>query len=394
MVVANQNRPLPELVRRSLQCLVDALNVRSAFLGRIEDGYLEVVDAVSTAGPDIKKGTRFRLEETPAGEDTGVVINVRDATKEDMYKDLPMRGEWDIVSYLGVPVHSRQNALFGTLGVIGKTPRVYTEEDSDLLLLIAGLLSPRIETGPGPTPANRAQAPMSAMRLASTEVQQPLAILRGYADMLGNNQVPAEDLALVAKRLAIQSETVMRVVDQLLLMSRLPLQLAFTLRVSLDGIAQAASTRLRERIREAGMELRVQLDTQGDVWGDATLLEAALDEMLHNVLKHAQTATVVHLRLRRSGADQLQLIVKDDGPGMSAERLAELFAPLPTSDQQPIRGQGLGVYLLRRVAEAHGGSAYANSLEGKGTTFYMELPAASPDGETVRASASIGKTSA
>jgi signal transduction histidine kinase len=113
--------------------------------------------------------------------------------------------------------------------------------------------------------------------------------------------------------------------------------------------------------------------------------------MLHNVLKHADTATVVHLRLRRSAPDQLQLIVKDDGPGMSAERLAELFAPLPTSEQQPARGQGLGLYLIRRVAEAHGGRAWANSLEGKGTTFYLELPAASPDGETVRASASVAQ---
>ena len=56
-------------------------------------------------------------------------------------------------------------------------------------------------------------------------------------------------------------------------------------------------------------------------------------------------------------------------------------------EEQPARGEGLGLYLLRRVAEAHGGRAWANSLEGKGTTFYLELPAASPDGDTVRASA-------
>jgi signal transduction histidine kinase len=39
------------------------------------------------------------------------------------------------------------------------------------------------------------------------------------------------------------------------------------------------------------------------------------------------------------------------------------------------------------VAEAHGGRAWANSLEGKGTTFYLELPGASPDGDSMRASA-------
>jgi signal transduction histidine kinase len=230
------------------------------------------------------------------------------------------------------------------------------------------------------------------MRLASQEVKEPLAILRGYADMLHNNEVPAERMSEVAHNLAEQSETLMRIADQVLLLSRLPLELAFTVRVSLSAIAQSAAQHIRERMAGAGMELRLQLDTEAEVWGDSTLLEAALDEMLHNVFKHARSATVVQLRLRQANADRCQLIVKDDGPGMSADRLAELFSPL--ADEQPARGEGLGLYLLRRVAEAHGGRAWANSLEGKGTTFYLELPAASPDGDTMRASAGAGQSSA
>jgi signal transduction histidine kinase len=186
-------------------------------------------------------------------------------------------------------------------------------------------------------------------------------------------------MPLVAQRLAQQSETLLRIADQVLLLSRLPLELAFTVRVSLNAVAQDAARRIRERMAGIGMELRLQLDTQADVWGDATLLEAALDEMLHNVFKHALSATVVQLRLRQASNDRFQLIVKDDGPGMSADRLEDLFGPL--AEQQPERGQGLGLYLLRRVAEAHGGRAWANSLEGKGTTFYLELPGASPDGD-------------
>jgi len=228
------------------------------------------------------------------------------------------------------------------------------------------------------------------VRLASEEVKEPLAILRNYADMLANDEVPADQMPLVAERLALQSETLMRVADQVLLLSRLPLELAFTVRVSLGAIAQSAAQRVRDRMARAGMELRLQLDTEVDVWGDATLMEAALDEMLHNVFKHARSATVVQLRLRQASANRYQLIVKDDGPGMSADRLEDLFGPL--AEDQPARGQGLGLYLLRRVAEAHGGRAWANSLEGKGTTFYLELPAASPDGDSARASAASGAT--
>jgi signal transduction histidine kinase len=173
-------------------------------------------------------------------------------------------------------------------------------------------------------------------------------------------------------------------VDQVLIMARLPLELAFTVRVALHAVARSVADQMREQVERHGMELRLQLDTQGEVWGDATLLEAALDEMVHNVFRHAPQSTVVQIRLRGVGRDRLQLIVKDDGPGMSADRLAQLFIP-GSSQDPPLRGQGVGLYLLRRVAEAHGGSTWANSLEGKGTTFYLELPAASPDGDSARA---------
>jgi signal transduction histidine kinase len=394
LVVANLNRPTTDVIDGALACLVEALDARAAFLGKIDDEALEIVAAVTESGPSIEPGLRIAREDTfGAAEEEGEsgVINVRDAAKRQPFKRLAMRQRLGVVSYLGTSLYGPAGEVNGTLAVLGKGARTYTAEEQDLLLVVAGLLAPRLQ--PGPRPQNgQARTPVAAMRLASQEVKEPLAILRGYADMLNNNEVPANKMSEVAESLAQQSETLMRIADQVLLLSRLPLDLAFTVRVSLSAIAHSASERIRERMARAGMELRLQLDTDAEAWGDSTLLEAALDEMLHNVFKHARSATVVQLRLRQANADRCQLIVKDDGPGMSADRLAELFSPI--TEEQPARGEGLGLYLLRRVAEAHGGRAWANSLEGKGTTFYLELPAASPDGDTVRASAGAGQSSA
>jgi signal transduction histidine kinase len=389
MVVANLDKPLSEVIDRALECLMTSLDARATFLGRIDDGSLEIVAVASSGGHPVERGLRFPLEETflSVEEDETAVLNVRDAGKREPFRTLPMRRQLAIVSYLGVPIIGPDGQQFGTLAVLGKGPRVFSEPEADLLQVVAGLLGPRLRQEESARANGQARAPISVVRLASHEVQEPLAIIRGYADMLTNNEVPADQLPLVARRLAMQSETLMRVADQVLLMSRLPLELAFTVRVSLVDVAQASAHRIRDRMTAAGMQLRLQLDVHGEVWGDAALLEAALDEMLHNVFKHARTATVVQLRLRQASRDRFQIIVKDDGPGMSADRLADLFGTLPSEDEQPARGQGLGVYLLRRVAVAHGGRAWANSLEGKGTTFYLEIPAASPDGDSVRASA-------
>ena len=394
LVVGNLDKPLFELLDRTLACLMQGLDARAAFYGKVDENTLEILAAQVQSGPSIEPGLRMPLEATfasPEEDALGGITNIRDATKSQPHKSLPMRRQLGIVSYLGAPLRNARGEVIGTLAVIGKGPRTFTDADEDLLLVVAGLLAPRLRPE-APAANGQGRAPVSAVRLASEEVKEPLAILRGYADMLRNNEVPADKMPEVAQRLAMQSETLMRIADQVMLLSRLPLELAFTVRVSLGAVAQSAAARIRERLSSAGMDLRLQLDTQSEVWGDATLLEAALDEMLHNVFQHAQSATVVQLRLRQSTAERCQLIVKDDGPGMSADRLAELFSPL--ADEQPARGQGLGLYLLRRVAEAHGGRAWANSLEGKGTTFYLELPAASPDGDSARASATAGNTSA
>ena len=388
MVVANLDKPVSEVIERALQCLLESLDARSAFLARADEGELEILAAASTGGPRLERGLRFPLEDTFLSTEDGNdgITNVRDASKQEAFKNLPMRRQLEVVSYLGVRITAPGGEQFGTLAVIGKGARVFTEQDQDLVQVIAGLLAPRLHQGDAGA-LHPTRVPVSTLRLASHDVKEPLAIMRGYADMLKNNEVPADQMPLVARRLALQSETLMRVADQVLLMSRLPLELAFTVRVSLVDVAQSSAQRIRERMTAAGMQLRLQFDAHGEVWGDVALLEAALDEMFYNVFKHARTATVVQLRLRQSTADRVQLIVKDDGPGISAERLAELFSSPADDHDQPVRGEGLGIYLLRRVAAAHGGRAWANSLEGKGTTFYLELPAASPDGDSVRASA-------
>jgi signal transduction histidine kinase len=397
LVDSDRDRPFPEMMHDALESLAEGLDLRAAFVARVEEGVHEIADAVWTMPPPLARGSAMALQHTFMGavDPPGGVINVRDASKSDPFRRLPMQRDYQVTSYLGVPIHSGSDTPWGTLAVLGKGPRIFRVADTELLQVVAGLLAARLHhAGGGSRRSPVGRSPISMLRLASHEVEEPLAILRGYADMLARDEIPLQELPLVARRLQTQSETVIRTVDQVLILARLPLELAFTVRVSLIAVARATTDRLRPHVEQQGMELRLQLDAQGEVWGDPTLLGAALDEMVYNVFKHAPTATVIQVRLREAAKNRLQLMVKDDGPGISADRLAQLFGPLDPQTDPPSRGQGVGLYLLRRVADAHGGSAWANSLEGKGTTFYLELPAASPDGEAVRASSESQQSSA
>jgi len=380
------------VIRATLHCLREGLDLKGAFLARIDGESLVVVDGTRADGAPLAPNLSFPLAETfsPNGVEPAQVL---DARAEAGFRKLPMREQLGIVSYLGAPVYG-QRGLFGSLAAYGDAPRTFADADLDLIVLAAVLLGARLE------PAHRADQPRvtaPVMRLATHELGEPMAILRGYADMLRRNEIPLAQLGTVAKRIADQSDNLLRIVEQMLMLARLPMELAFTVRVSLDTLAQAVAEKMRGALQAAGMELRLQLDCSGQVWGDVALLSAALEEMLGNVLQHAPTATTVQLRLRQAAPDRFQMLVKDNGPGISADLLGELFAPMPDATWPPgrlRRGAGVGLLLVREVATAHGGSAWANSVEGKGTTFYLELPAATPDGTDARLPQSIAKASA
>lgn len=359
-LVAALSRPIPEVVDLALECAAEALAVRTAVLARRDGDQLEVLDSHTRSGEPVASGARIRAADVHAA-----------------------------------PLLFSDGHEYGVLAVLNDSARSLSEADTDWLSVAAALVAGRIEAGEVPGRANLGGRDSSetVMRLATAELQEPLAVLRGYTDLLSRQEVPPDQLPLVARRLVTQSRAMLRVVDHLVLLARLPLELTFTVRVSLRGLAQAASDAVREQAEASHIELRLQLDASGEVWGDAVLLQAALNEMLQNVFVHAHTATTLQLRFRQSGRDRFQLIVKDNGPGISAADLAELFGPLSAPGGRRL-SRGLGLYLVRQVAEAHGGSAWANSLEGKGTTFYLELPAASPDGTAARVSLATGQTSA
>ena len=77
------------------------------------------------------------------------------------------------------------------------------------------------------------------------------------------------------------------------------------------------------------------------------------------------------LRVAKS-ADRVQLIAEDDGPGFQSGKRKKVFAPFYRSGEGG--SLGLGLALVRRIAEAHGGRVFAENREGRGARVVLELP--------------------
>ena len=107
-------------------------------------------------------------------------------------------------------------------------------------------------------------------------------------------------------------------------------------------------------------------------------MDVAITNLLDNALKHAPTGRRVDVNLRRAGR-MLELRVTDRGPGIPAEdrkRIFERFVRGKGATEARVRGSGIGLALVKTIAEAHGGKAWVEPAKPTGSTFVLSVKAA------------------
>jgi signal transduction histidine kinase len=120
---------------------------------------------------------------------------------------------------------------------------------------------------------------------------------------------------------------------------------------------------------------RCEGPTEGD-W-DPVRMEQLVSNLLSNALKHGDLTRPVELELRDEGRDGILLQVTNFGAPIAPDVLGKLFEPFrrgPMSERGGRRGLGLGLYIVRQIALAHGGSVAVESTQERGTTFTVRLP--------------------
>jgi signal transduction histidine kinase len=118
-------------------------------------------------------------------------------------------------------------------------------------------------------------------------------------------------------------------------------------------------------------------DAEGDCYdtqADTKLLRQAITNLLSNAVKYSPERSTVYLRLRCE-SEQVLIQIQDEGAGISKEDQQHLFeAFFRAKNVLSIPGSGLGLSIVRRAIEAHGGSITCESELGQGTTFTLILP--------------------
>lgn len=208
---------------------------------------------------------------------------------------------------------------------------------------------------------------------ASHQLRTPLTALRlrlENAEATGGSKTGA-DLEAALR----EADRLTRIVDQLLVLARagsenVPL-VDTDVRASLTERAEA----WRPVAEHQGVEVAVELDGTGDVRCVPGALEQILDNLLANALAVSPPNSTVVMRARRTG-DWVELHVVDEGPGMQPEERNEAFGRFWRSG--PGRGAGLGLAIVRELAEASGGEAGLDAAPGGGLDAWVRLPVTPP----------------
>ncbi len=217
------------------------------------------------------------------------------------------------------------------------------------------------------------------------ELRNPLAPLRNALTLLQSTDHDPQSQRETRDMMERQLAQMVRLVDDLLDVSRIT-RGRIALRkqtVRLDDVVQSAVEISRALIDKARHTLQVRLPTDSVyLHADPTRLAQIFSNLLNNAAKYTEDGGRIVLSAERSEDDRVRVRVVDNGSGIEAKMLPQVFELFAQEDRSLERAQGglgIGLSLVRRLVELHGGRVEAHSRgRGQGSEFTVDLPTVPP----------------
>lgn len=289
-------------------------------------------------------------------------------------------------SLYALPLVSRDQ-LVGALFIRSGQPGALDQRHVALLRLMGHYVAGALHSAQAVAVTERASAQLERfskaksdlISIVSREFRAPLTGIQAVSELIRDDALSVEEIRGYAGDINKDAQRLNRLVTDVVDLDRME-----SGRMSLQPVDVDLNAIIAEAVAHIGpdapahpvrLELEVGLST---VSGDRDKLTQVVSNLLSNAIKFAPGGGEVVIR-SRSGARLAHVTVQDHGPGIPAEALEEVFERYSRlGSTQPIQGIGLGLPIVRQIAELHGGTSWAESELGVGSTFHFTVPFAVP----------------
>jgi len=207
----------------------------------------------------------------------------------------------------------------------------------------------------------------------SHDLRNPLVAIRGFAEVMqirGDRLAPERAQEFV-ERIVSNADRMNRMIGDLLDLDRLGRGALALNRQPTDLMAIVRRTVAEAELQEHSVEIDAEQVVVASV--DPVLVERIVDNLLRNASRHTPKATPVWIRLRNQDGGVL-MMVEDAGPGVPEDMRDTIFEPFRRGRNPQSAGSGVGLSLVARFAELHGGRAWVEDRPGGGASFRVLLP--------------------
>ncbi|MDX6218846.1 MAG: hypothetical protein QOJ48_527 [Frankiales bacterium] len=209
------------------------------------------------------------------------------------------------------------------------------------------------------------------------ELRSPLTSVKGFtATLLAKwDRFNDEQKQLMLQTVNADADRVTRLLTELLDVSRIDAG-RLEMRKQVVDLAVAVQKAVDGRIAGGDPEDRFVVSVTGElpeIWADPDKVDQVIGNLVENALRHGEGTVTVTLSPWQGGAE---VVVEDQGVGIPPDTAARVFTRFWRGNKG--RGTGLGLYIVKGLVEAHGGSVEVGSADGGGARFRFVLPAGTP----------------
>lgn len=324
------------------------------------------------------------------------LFEVSDAMSDRRFRENPLVTEDpNIRFYAGYPLQTSEGYNLGTLCVIDNQPKALTEEQRRMMRYLAEATISLIE-------ARRTNQELEKviryknefLSNVSHEIRTPMNAILGFSELLQGTDL-TRDQANHLQAISSAANNLLVIINDILDLSKneadgLELCLA---PMSPHQVVEQTMKLVGQMAYAKKLELHYNIDSSipEQLLGDGPRLHQILLNLLGNALKFTQEGSIrVQLACldQTDGEIHLRLSVQDTGPGIPPENLERIYQRFEQGSEEhdcQSMGTGLGLAIVRMLVDLHGGTIWAESTVGEGSTFYCTLryqlshPASQPD---------------